>query len=92
MNMADWWLNPPLVLSALLAVGYGSLFHLWQGRTYRDLIVYVMAAVIGFGLGQGIGMLLNSDWFRIGQVRIIEATLMAWFVLLISKAKPDSPS
>ncbi len=89
---ADWWLKPPLILSVILAVGYGTLFHLWQGRTYRDLIVYVLAAGVGFALGQGIGMLLNSDWFRIGQVRIIEATLTAWFALLITHAKPNPPA
>ncbi len=86
---ADWWLNPPLILSVILAVGYGALFHLWQGRTYRDLIVYMLAAGAGFALGQGIGVLFNSDWFRIGQVRIIEATLMAWFALLVMRAKPE---
>ena len=89
---ADWWLNPPLILSAILAVGYGALFHLWQGRSYRDLIVYVLAAAVGFALGQGIGILLNSDWFRIGQIRIIEATLMAWFALLVTRAKPENPA
>lgn len=89
MNDTAWWLNPPLVLSAMLAAGYGSLFHLWQGRTYRDLIVYIGSALMGFALGQGIGILLNSDWYRIGQVRIIEASLMAWFALLIARAKPE---
>ncbi len=89
---ADWWLNPPLILSVILAVGYGALFHLWQGRSYRDLIVYVLAAAVGFALGQGIGILLNSDWFRIGQIRIIEATLMAWFALLVIRAKPENPA
>ncbi len=88
----DWWLNPLLVLSAILAVGYGALFHLWQGRTYRDLIVYVLAAAVGFALGQGIGLLLDLDWFHIGQVRIIEATLMAWFALLLMRAKPEEPA
>ncbi len=89
MNWTEWWLNPPLVLSATLALGYGSLFHLWQGRTFRDLIVYVLAAGIGFGLGQGLGVLLNSQWLQIGQVHIVEATLMAWFGLLIARSKPE---
>lgn len=89
VTFTEWWLYPPLVLSAFLAVGYGSLFHLWQGRTYRDLIVYVAAAACGFALGQGLGILLNTDWFRIGQVRIIEATLAAWFALLIARARPE---
>ncbi len=89
MSWTAWWLNPPLVLSAALVFGYGSLFHLWQGRTYRDLIVYVLAAGAGFGLGQGLAVLLNWPWFQIGQVHIVEASLLAWFALLIARSTPE---
>lgn len=89
MNWTEWWLSPPLVLSVALVLGYGSLFHLWQGRTYRDLIIYIVAAGLGFGLGQVVGLLLNSQWFRIGQVHIAEASLLAWFALLIARSKPE---
>lgn len=89
MIWSEWWLNPPLALSVALAVGYGSLFHLWQGRSYKDLIVYAAAAGIGFALGQGLGMLLNFQWLQIGQVHVAEATLVAWFALLVARSKPD---
>lgn len=86
---SEWWLNPALMLGTVIAVGYGALFHLWQGRSWQDLITSVVAALIGFGLGQLIGTLFNSDWFRIGQVRVIEATIFAMLALLLSRRKPE---
>ena len=88
----EWWLNPALVLSIVIAVGYGALFHLWQGRSWQDLITSITAALIGVGIGQLIGILFNSDWYRIGQVRVIEATIFALFALLLSRRKTEQAS
>ncbi len=45
-------LNPTLLLGLLLITGYAAIFHLWTGRTIQDLAVYLVAACVGFGLGQ----------------------------------------
>ncbi len=76
-------LNPTLLLAVLLAIGYASLFHLWTGRTLRDLFVYLAAAVVGVVVGQWIGGSLGLDGLRIGQLHTLEVTVGAFLSLLI---------
>jgi hypothetical protein len=74
-----------LLLSILLGGSYGALFHLWQGKTMRDLVIYFLTGIIGFGLGQGLGNLLGLDIFLIGPLHIVEATGLSWLSLLVMK-------
>jgi hypothetical protein len=76
---------PYLLLSFLLGGIYGVVFQLWQGKTIRDLIIYFLTGIIGFGIGQGLGNLLAWDVFLIGPVHIVEATLVSWISLFIMK-------
>jgi hypothetical protein len=76
---------PYLLLSILLGGSYGALFHLWQGKTMRDLVIYFLTGIIGFGLGQGLGNLLGLDIFLIGPLHIVEATGLSWLSLLVMK-------
>jgi len=76
-------LNPTLLLAVLLAIGYASLFHLWTGRTLRDLFVYLAAAVVGVVVGQWIGGSLELNVLRIGQLHTLEVTVGAFLSLLI---------
>jgi hypothetical protein len=77
--------SPALVLSIIIASAYGALFHVWKGKTAKDLLVYLAAGLVGFGLGQLAGDTLRLGIFMIGQVHIIEASLMCWLILLIAK-------
>ena len=76
---------PALLLSSLIASMYGALFHLWRGRTLRELPLYIGAAVLGFGLGQLIGNLIGLDIIMIGPLHIVEASLGSWVMLFIAK-------
>ena len=76
-------LNPTLLLAVLLAIGYASLFHLWTGRSLRDLFVYLAAAGVGVIVGQWIGGTLELDVLRIGQLHTLEVTVGAFLSLLI---------
>ncbi|RLT44665.1 MAG: hypothetical protein DWI57_02770 [Chloroflexi bacterium] len=76
-------LNPTLLLAVLLAIGYASLFHLWTGRSLRDLFVYLAAAGVGVIVGQWIGGTIALDLLRIGQLHTIEVTVGAFLALLI---------
>ncbi len=78
-------LNPTLLLAGLLAVAIGSLFHLWVGRTLRDLAVYLGAALIGVGLGQWIGQTMGLAVVQIGQLHLAEALIGAALALMIVK-------
>lgn len=76
-------LNPTLLLGLLLGVGYAALFHLWTGRTLRDLAIYLVASLVGFSLGQWAGQSTGLTLFRIGQLHILETAVGAFLALLI---------
>ena len=78
-------MSPALLLSFLIAVIYGALFHAWRGRTFRELPLYLFAAALGFALGQLAGDAIGLDMFMIGPVHIIEASLVSWIVLFIAR-------
>jgi len=77
--------SPGLVLSIIIASAYGALFHTWQGRTAKDLLIYLIAGGVGFGLGQLASNVLGLGIFMIGQIHIVEASLICWIVLFIAK-------
>ena len=77
--------SPALVLSIIVASAYGALFHVWKGKTAKDLLVYLAAGLVGFGLGQLAGDTLRLGIFTIGQIHVIEASLMCWLILFIAK-------
>lgn len=76
---------PALAMSLVLASIYAVAFHLWQGRRLRDLLFFWLAAVVGFASGQLAGSMLNILPWTIGQVHIVEATLIAFLFLLIAR-------
>jgi len=82
--MLDLLLSPALLLSLVIALIYAALFHLWQGRTLRDLGVFALAAVVGFAAGQGVGRLTHLEWLAVGQVHMVEGSLFSWIALFIA--------
>jgi hypothetical protein len=77
---------PPYLLFSLLIAGmYGALFHLWRGKTFRELLLYLGAAIVGFALGEVAGASVGLPLFTVGQVHIIEASLVSWGLLFIAR-------
>jgi hypothetical protein len=77
--------SPSLVLSIIMASAYGALFHVWKGETAKDLLIYLAAGLVGFGLGQLAGNTLGLGIFMIGQIHVVEASLTCWLILFIAK-------
>jgi hypothetical protein len=77
--------TPALVLSLVLASVYAVLFYLFRGRGLRDLLFFWLAAVVGFGSGQLAGYVWDFVPWTIGQVHVIEATLVALFFLVLAQ-------
>lgn len=76
-------LNPTVLLAVLLVVGYASLFHLWAGRSLRDLLLFLLAAAVGFALGQWAGRYVQLGILRVGQLYALEATVVSLLALLL---------
>ena len=86
--MLDFLLSPALLLGLVIALLYAALFHLWQGRTLRDLGIFALAAIVGFAVGQGVGQLTWLPWLAwqvVGQVHVLVASLFSWLSLFIAK-------
>ncbi len=77
--------TPALVLSVLLAFTYATIFHLWKGRSLRDLAFFWLASAVGFAAGQVVGARLNLVPLTVGQVHIAEATALALLFLLVAR-------
>lgn len=74
---------PPGVLVGLtLSALYAGLFHVWRGRSLRDLVVFLIVSAAGFAIGQMIGVLLQLPFPHIGQVYFIEGTFFSWLAMI----------
>ena len=77
-------LIPPSLVFALVVAGlYAGLFNLWRNGSPRDLLFYLIAAWVGFGLGQIGGRLIGLNWGMIGSIYVIEGTLFCWLLLFV---------
>jgi hypothetical protein len=72
-------LQAPLVALALvIATLYSALFHLLLGESLRELVFSWLAAVVGFFAGQAVASALGWRDIRIGDLRLLTATLACW--------------
>lgn len=74
---------PAAVLSLIIGGIYSALFHLMYGRTLKDLAIFSIAGIVGFGVGQAIAVIFDWQFFSIGTLHIFEATAMCWLALYL---------
>jgi hypothetical protein len=74
----------PLILGFLLATVYGAAFHLVLGGPARRILLYLLAAWLGFTIGHIIGEWLNFHVLVLGPVNLLSASLGAWLALIVS--------
>ncbi len=78
-------MSPYFLLSVLIGSAYGAAFHIWQGKTPADVLYYVPAGIIGFGLGQVTANLLGWQFLLLGPLHIVEASLGCGLILLLAR-------
>ncbi len=78
-------MSPYFVLAVLIGAVYGAIFHLWRGKSVKDIVYYTLAGVVGFGVGQTIGAALDRRLLLVGPLHIIEASLTSWLVLFLAR-------
>lgn len=84
MNTAMTGAASALILGFLVASAYAALFHLIIGGPIRRLLLYLIAAWLGFAVGQFAGSLVSMDLFKVGTLHLLTASVGAWFALLLS--------
>jgi len=78
-------MSPSLVFSLLLASLYGAVFHFIWGKRWRDLALYWVVAIVGFAMGQALFEFLGFSVYMMGQVRVVEGTLVSWGCLFVAR-------
>lgn len=73
-----------VVLGFLLATAYGAAFHLLLGGPARRIALYLIAAWVGFIIGQFAGSLLGIDLLKLGSINLLSASIGSWLALLVS--------
>lgn len=71
-----------IVLALLLATAFATLFHFLIGGPVKRLLLYILASWVGFAAGHFIGNLLQLDWFRLGPLNLMSASLGSWLALI----------
>jgi len=80
--MSTLMIPPSIVLAIVIGFIYGALFYLWKGKTWSDLALFIVVGILGFFVGQLVAFVLGLDVLRLGQVHLIEGTLLAWLFML----------
>ena len=77
--------TPALILSLVLASIYAAVFYVFFGRRLRDLLFFLLAAVVGFVSGHVVGVFWGFIPWTIGEVHIIEGTVVAFLFLFLAR-------
>ena len=70
--------GPAPILAALVGLFNTSLFVLIRGTAGGQLPLLLLAAVLGAWAGDSLGGRLGIDLLRIGDFRLIPASVVAW--------------
>ena len=76
--------SPGFLFSFLLATAYGTGFHLLFGGDLRKLALFLLAAWMGFALGQWVSAATGLPLLDVGPVHAFTASLGSWLALLLS--------
>lgn len=71
-------IGPAIVLAILVGVFHSALFVLIRGSAGGQLPLLVGAAALGAWAGDELGGRLGLDLVRIGDFRLVTASLLAW--------------
>lgn len=83
---------PSLILTVLLSLLWATLWFFWRGKGWKEWLIDVLVAFLGFGLGQLLGQALGLPIPAIGGVHAVEGTLVAWLALWLAQRLRGRPS
>ena len=71
-------IGPALVLAILVGIFHAALYVLIRGTGGGQIPLLALAAILGAWAGDAIGARLGIDLLRIGDFRLLTASLLAW--------------
>lgn len=86
-------IEPAVVVAVVLGVFHAALYVAVRGGAGARLPLLVLAAVVGAWAGDALGRRLGIDLLRIGDVRLLTASVVAWMGIglaeLVAVLGPD---
>jgi uncharacterized membrane protein YeaQ/YmgE (transglycosylase-associated protein family) len=79
-------ISPTLILGFALSTLYSLVFFLVFGHGWLRFFFYWIVGIVGFILGQWIANLIGLSIFSIGELNLIEASVMSWVSLFAVRA------
>ncbi len=79
-------ISPSFILALTLATLYSLVFFLFFGHGWLRLVFYWAGGVIGFFLGQWIANLIGLSIFNLGDLNLVEGTVVSWVSLFAARA------
>jgi hypothetical protein len=76
--------TPSVTFAFMLATMLGAAFHLVVGGDLRRLALYLLAAWLGFSLGQVAGVVLDVTLLQVGVLRLLPAFAGAMLVIMVA--------
>jgi hypothetical protein len=74
-------IGPALVLAVLVGTFHTAVFVFVRGTAGGQLPLLVIAAILGAWAGDALGVRLGVDLLRIGDFRLLSASILAWLGL-----------
>jgi hypothetical membrane protein len=71
-------IGPAPILAALVGIFHTGLFVFVRGSAGGQLPLLLIAAILGAWAGDALGARLGIDLLRIGDFRLVAASLVAW--------------
>ncbi|MCS7286510.1 MAG: hypothetical protein RMK30_06580 [Anaerolineae bacterium] len=73
-------------LAIFMGLLCGALYHLYRGKTFRELFTYLLAGALGFVVGHTMGYLfLPSFPITLGDLHILEGLLLSFGTLRLAE-------
>lgn len=86
-------LGPAPILAILVGILHTSVFVLIRGSAGNQLPLLLAAAILGAWAGDALGSRLGVDLLRIGDFRLLAASVVAWvgigIVAIVAILGPD---
>jgi hypothetical protein len=75
-------MSPTPLLLLLIATLHAAIAHIWQGKSFLQLPLYWLAALIGTVVIYATGVSLSANFPAPAGVHLVEVSLGAWIGLL----------
>ena len=77
--------TPAILLSVILGSIPAALFQIWKGRAAKEMLVFELAGLLGFAVGQLVAVLAGWQFLMIGQVHPVEGIVGSVIALILAR-------